>query len=354
MQKLPEIKLDHLFNLTDSTGIFQHARYHIPDRNHGYCLDDNVRALLVLALYKKYDSTDPEVENLIQIYLSFVDHAYNPKTEKYRNFMGYDRVWLEQTGSEDSRGRTVWAICTLISDDNFSYYHSYLEKLLDQSLKSELYSPHAIAFELLGLSRLAEKMPDSSLYNIIRKESEKLWDYFRKRDHPDWLWYDKTITYDSSRFPQAIISAGYVLANPSLIKEGLKILDWLIHHQFEKGVYHPIGNENWMTPEGKSEFDQQPLEAAAMMDACLKAWEITQNPIYYRYAEQAFQWFTGKNILEVPVYDPITGGCRDGLNPNGVNENKGAESTLAWLSSLLQMKLNQVHYFEKSHLKFFS
>lgn len=350
MQKLPEIKLDHLFNLTDSTGIFQHARYTIPDRNHGYCLDDNVRALLVLALYKKYSSTNSEIERLIQIYLSFIDHAYNPETKRYRNFMGYDRVWLEKAGSEDSRGRTVWAICTLISDDNFLSYHSYLKKLLNQSLKRELNAPHAIAFGLLGLSRLAEKKPDYllSIHEIIQNESEKLWEYFRKRDHHGWLWYDKIITYDSSRFPQAIISAGYVLANPSLIKEGLKILDWLIFHQFEKGVYHPIGNENWMTPEGKSEFDQQPLEAAAMVDACLKAWKITQDPVYFRCAGQAFDWFTGKNVLEVPVFDPVTGGCRDGLNPNGVNENQGAESTLAWLSSLLQMKLNQVYCLEKT------
>lgn len=346
MEEFPEINLNQLFNLTDSTGVFQHARLHIPNRNHGYCLDDTVRALLVLALYKECYPTNEEIEKLIQIYLSFTDHAYNSRTKRYRNFMSYSQIWIEEEGSDDSQGRTMWAICTLISNKKFQYHHPYLEKLLQQSLSINYHFPHAIVYALLGLTNLTQQT-QSPLLNVkkaIQKETEKLRVCFQKNVCKDWPWYEPVLTYDSPRFPQALLSAGQVLQNPSLIKEGLVILDWLIFHQFKNNQFNPVGNENWMTLHGKSDFDQQPLEAAAMVDACLTAGKITGHQRYFQFAKHAFDWFTGNNLINESVYDPVTGGCRDGLHANGVNQNQGAESTLAWLSSLLNMKLNQDYF----------
>ncbi len=343
MNKLPELKLDHLFNLTDSTGIIQHARYHIPDRKHGYCLDDNARALLVIALYKKNYVTNSRIEKLAETYLSFIDHAYNPISRKYRNFMNYAHEWLEEEGSDDSQGRTLWAVGTLAADPHFEYLHFYLEKLLDQCMHREFRSPNSIAFALLGLTELAKENKNEGfpITEIIQNQTEKLWNLIQNNRKPGWLWCSGVVTYDGCRIPQSLISAGYVLANPALIKEGLKILDWLIIHQFKNEIFVPIGNDGWMTEHQKADFDQQPLETAAMIDACIIAGTITQNPKYFASAVIAFNWFTGSNLIGESLYDPLTGGCRDGIGSHGTNKNQGAESTLSWLSSLLTMQLFQ-------------
>jgi hypothetical protein len=347
MHNLPELKLDHLFNLTDSTGIFQHARYHIPDRNHGYSIDDNARALMVMAQLKKFGVAFSQLEKWVDIYLSFVDHAYNPVTKRYRNFMSYSREWLEEEGSEDSQGRTMWAVGVLYADDEFQYYHQYLEKLWAQSWEMEFYSPLSISFGLLGLTQISKaKKNRTNIMARIEIEAEKLANFFQDTENY-WPWFHEKITYDCCRIPQAMMEAGFVLSSPLLIKQGLKILDWLISHQFDKGIFMPIGNENWMTISRKSIYDQQPLEASAMIDACLKAGTLTQKSHYYTYAHQAFLWFLGKNIKTEFLYDPFTGGCRDGIGKEGVNKNQGAESTLAWLSALLTVNNHQKLLFQE-------
>lgn len=349
MHNLPDLKLDHLFNLTDSTGILQHARYHIPDRNHGYCTDDNARALIVLSQLKNYGVAISKLEKSMDIYLSFLDHAYNPETKSYRNFMSYSREWMEDKGSDDAQGRTIWALGVLYADEDFQFYHPYLEKLWFQSLDIDYYSPRSIAFCLLGLTQVAKSKNyvGFDLRSRIQKEAEKLTDFFQNTE-ANWPWFAEEVTYDNCRLPQAMMEAGFVLSRPSLIKHGLKILDWLIYHQFEKGIFMPIGNENWMTPFRKANFDQQPLEACAMIDACLKAGILTQNTHYFNFANQAFLWYLGKNVKNEFLYDPFTGGCRDGIGREGVNKNQGAESTLAWLSALLTVKMNQKLLFPKS------
>lgn len=354
MNKLPELKLDHLKQLTDGTGMFQHARFHIPDRNHGYCLDDNVRALLLMTKLRQYGMRHSEIEDLVVVYLSFIDYAYNPETKKYRNFMSYSREWLEDAGSDDSMGRTFWAVATLYADENFQFYKGYFDKLLDQCWKIENHSPLAVSFTLLGLINL-EKSGISTKYPVrerIECEVEKLESFFEENSRANWPWFTEHVTYDSARIPLALLSAGYRLEKSVWFEKGLKILDWLITHQFEGGVFKPIGNQYWMTQGGKSDYDQQPLEAAAMMDACLEAGITTGDSKYFHYAKKAFAWFLGENSQHVFLYDPFTGGCRDGIGIQGVNQNQGAESTLAWLSSLLTMKIHEKYLFPQLEKNF--
>lgn len=239
MNNLPDLNLNHFINLTDSTGIMQHARYHLPDRNHGYCLDDNVRALLVISQMKDKKTLDSKLENLLETYLSFVDHAYNPETKKYRNFMSYSRQWLEDEGSDDSQGRTMWAVCSLYVDEKFQFYHLYLEKLLDQCIKIKSENPLSIAYRMLGLAKLASanKAINYSLEEIIESDTAKLLQFFKQNPITDWPWFSEAVTYDSARIPQAMIEVGYAMAWPSLIKYGLKLLDWLIYHQFSDGIF---------------------------------------------------------------------------------------------------------------------
>jgi len=339
----PEVNLNHFFNLTDDTGIIQHARYNVPNRNHGYCLDDNARAILVMVLLRKKMGDNQKFQHLLSLFLSFTEHAYNPRTRKFRNFMSYDRRWLEESGSEDSQGRVMWAIGTLFAATCNSNTRDYLENLLKYCLEiiSQLTHPRAIAYSLLGFCEFYKKEENekAKLNEQLQKMTDKLYRYFVDSDGKGWPWPDETVTYDNCRIPQAMLVAGFQLGDEKLTEKGISLLDWLIRHQFEKGYFSPIGNQNWLTVGHKSDFDQQPIEAAGMINACVCAWQITRDRKYYDYARTAFNWFLGENSAGVALYDFSTGGCRDGLNRNGLNKNQGAESTLAWLSSLLTMKL---------------
>lgn len=347
MKQLPPLNLNHLFRLTDETGILQHARFSIPDRNHGYCLDDNARALLVIDLLDKLYGEKFQMPQLSEVYLSFVDHAYNPATHKFRNFMDYSRQWLETSGSEDSQGRAIWAIGTLFANRNFKSVHSFTEKLVEHAytISEELHHPRAISYSLLGLAEIFMHKPEHAERAKVKSQKllEKLWDRFRVEKPRGWLWFEERVTYGNSRVAQAFISAGFIFPESGAWERGIALLDWLIKKQFESGMFVPIGNEKWMTPGYKSRFDQQPLEACGMIDACLSAWKLTREEKYYRYALSAFDWFLGGNLAGKPVYDAFTGGCRDGIHETGINRNQGAESTLAWLHSRLAIELHHRH-----------
>lgn len=345
MKKFPGLNLNHLFNLTDETGMLQHARYQFPNRNHGYCIDDNARVLLVLNLFKKRYGENSKINQLLNTYLSYIDHAYNPSAKRFCNFMSYSRQWLEESGSEDSQGRTVWAIGTLACNKNFQEIQSYLEDLLKYCLEitEELTHPRAIAYSLLGLAEYYEQDLKNGMRTKkkIKDLSSKLRQFFSQETNSEWLWHEETVTYDNSRIPQALISSGCILTDHQLLNKGMELLDWLIMHQFEEGIFSPIGNKEWLTPGYKSDYDQQPIEAWGMIDACLCAGKITGDQKYYDYAGRAFNWFLGENSVGFPLYDSSTGGCCDGLNDKGTNKNQGAESTIAWLHSLLMMEISE-------------
>lgn len=336
---IPPIKLDHLHALTDYTGILQHARFNVPDRNHGYCTDDNARALILTVMLQNEVQDVDEVNRLSSIYLSFLDYAYNPANERFRNFMNYERQWLEKEGSQDSIGRSIWALGYTSAYTNVCNFHHHSNHLFKRSLHAatHLTHPRSIAYALLGLTHHAKVHNEPEVIQLLKDLSSKLYSFFDNTIENEWPWFEPKVSYGNSRVPHAMILAGTHLQDKEMQQRGIKILDWLIEKQFTDGIFSPIGNDGWLTPEGKARFDQQPLEAHGMIDACLQAEEITNDGRYGEYAIRAFHWFTGENDCSQPLYDFATGGCRDGLHPEGVNLNQGAESTLSWLMSLLDI-----------------
>lgn len=343
-QVFPELNLNHLFNLTDETGILQHARFHIPNRNHGYCLDDNARALLLTVLLKKKLGENERVNHLFNIYLSFIDYAYNPELFRFRNFMNYERKWLETSGSEDSQGRTAWALGTVLANTYNSNILGHVESLFHNSINiiPHLTHPRAVSYGLLGLTEYINKHPENeNIFQLLRKQAERLFKFFENSiDNQDWPWFDGLVTYGNNRIPEAMLCSGYLLNDEKLIDKGSRLLDWLIKHQFENEYFSPVGNNGWFSINQKNQFDKQPLEAHGMIDACLTAAKVTGDDKYNHYAKKAFDWFLGDNSHGTSLYDFSTGGCRDGLHVSGLNKNQGAESTISWLYSLLKIRLH--------------
>jgi len=336
---LPPIKMDHLRVLTDYTGILQHAKFNVPDRNHGYCTDDNARALLLSVMLQNEVQDVDEVNRLTSIYLSFIDYAYNPVTGKFRNFMNYERQWLDKEGSEDSIGRTAWALGYTSAYTNVCNFYHHSNYLFEKVLASAdtLTHPRALSYVALGLSHHAKVHEEPAMIGRLSQCTKKLFTLFDRTIDGEWLWFDDKVSYANSRIPHAMIHAGMLLKEEPLIQRGLKVLDWLIEKQFINGIFSPIGNNGWLTPQGKVTFDQQPLEANGMIDACLQAEEYVKDGTYADYALKAFYWFTGENDCGQPLYDFATGGCRDGLHSSGINLNQGAESTISWLMSLMSI-----------------
>lgn len=336
---LPSVNLYQLRVLTDYTGIFQHARYTVPDRSHGYCIDDNARALMLCVMLQNEGQNLPELYRLTSIYLSFIDYSYNALNGKFRNFLSYERSWLEEEGSEDSIGRTMWALGYTTAYTEVGNFYHHADHLFRKGLEhlEGISHPRALAYLILGLACHAKMYQEASVVRILEQKAEQLSGFFDQNIDQEWLWFDKVVTYGNCRIPHALIAAGLSLKRNDLADRGVKILDWLIQSQFEEDIFVPIGNKGWMTPEKKAMFDQQPIEAHGMIGACLMAEEYRKNGQYADYARKAFAWFSGHNICSSLLYDCDTGGCRDGLHIEGVNLNQGAESTLSWLMSLLSI-----------------
>jgi glycosyltransferase involved in cell wall biosynthesis len=343
---LPPVKLDHLRALTDSAGILQHARYTIPDRRHGYTTDDNARALLAVVLARYVTPEDPTLVDLAARYLSFLDYAYNDATERFRNFMTYDRRWLEQQGSEDSHGRALWALGTAVALDENEGHRMLAADLFRRALRARhaFRSPRAHAFAVLGLRAYLEWFEDDEpTREILRQQANRIYARFKANAAEDWVWLEDTLTYANAKLPHALIVAGRALGEEAIVETGFDALEWIVSVQKdENGCFSPVGNRGWCRRGGqKPRFDQQPVEAHATLEACLAAFDATRDRRWLGRAERAFEWFLGRNDMLWPLYDASTGGCRDGLMPQGMNENQGAESTLAWLLSLLRMHLRR-------------
>ena len=336
------LKLTQLSLLTDDTGMLQHARYNIPDRRHGYCIDDNARALMLSVMLQNDVEDTDELNRLSGTYLSFMDYAYNPQNGRFRNFMTYTRQWIEEEGSEDSQGRTIWSLgytAAHASNGNFFQHANYLfDKAVN--IVPHLNYPRSIAYAILGLIHYLKVIDNDERFSVLEKKASQLSAFFDNAiQNKSWPWYEKIVTYANARIPQALIASGKFLGNETLFKRGVQLLDWLIEKQFVNDVFSPIGNQGWLTPEGKAQFDQQPIEAHGMIDACLEAEEYFLNEKYGDIALKTFAWYLGTNDVKQPLYDFSTGGCRDGLYARGVNQNQGAESTLSWLMSLLNISL---------------
>jgi len=335
----PEIKLDYLRLLTDDTGIIQHATFATPDRSHGYCTDDNARALIVTIInYKLFQEKD--VLCLLQIYLSFLNHALDKDSGCIRNMMSYDRHWLEKAGPEDSYGRTLWSLGTAILYPPTDSILAVCRRLFDRILPaSESFtSPRAWAYSILGcLAYLQRFKSHAQVQRFCTLLAQRLSKLFMDNGSTDWQWAENIITYDNGRLVQALLAAGRMFKKRDMCKQGLNSLEWLLRIQtnMEEGHLSLIGNSGWFKFGGtKAQFDQQPIEVPALIDACYEAYLLTGQSTWIERTNWCFDWFLGRNDVHEVLYDFITDGCRDGLQPTGVNQNQGAESTLAWLMAL--------------------
>jgi glycosyltransferase involved in cell wall biosynthesis len=339
---IPEIQLGHFLSLCDSTGMLQHAVHSVPDRSHGYCTDDNARALLFSSLLANFD--DVQLPNSVTArFAAFVQHAWNPRTRRFRNFMSYDRRWLEEQGSEDSHGRTLWALAECARKDIDPSRRRWAEALFKTALPivEEFSSPRAWAFTLLGLDAYCTVAGGDVLANRLRRFlADRLMSLLSVTQTKDWIWFEDLLAYDNARLPQALIQTGLTTGTPPYVQAGLRSLRWLNSLQTTaSGYFRPVGTKSFGRLRQKPEaFDQQPVEAAATISACLAAWRADDGAEWPIEALRAFEWFLGENDLQTALADPETGSCSDGLHPDRSNGNKGAESVLSYLLSLVAIR----------------
>ena len=341
--ELPEIKLDHLKAFTDDTGILQHANYTIPDRIHGYCTDDNARALLVAVMGQKHLPTNGFGLNFLSgHYLGFLLYAYNEKNGRFRNFMTYSREWMEEVGSEDSHGRAIWCLGKAVGFLDDPGHLAMSATLFEKALKvvEDFYSPRAIAFCLVGVDAYLNKFSGNSNVRRIQEIlADRLFKQFENNVTEDWPWLENALNYANGKLPHALLLSGRRMQRDDMMDMGLNALKWLLDIQTEDNHFVPIGSTGWYEKGGtKARFDQQPIEAKAMIEACVEAFSVSRDHIWFDHAVMCFNWFLGQNDLNMPLYDPKTGGCRDGLMADGINQNQGAESSLAWLLSLMTLQ----------------
>lgn len=343
-RELPPLRLDHLHRLTDDTGILQHAVYTTPNYREGYTTDDNARALIVSALLTQLGHKEgPE---LARRYLAFLWNAFDPDSRTFRNFMGYQRDWLEARGSEDSHGRALWALGTVLGRVDLTDLQNLAGRMFQQALPGirQTTSPRAWAFALLGIHEYWQRFAgDRRAEQVQGYLGGRLVSLYGSHSSGAWRWFEDQLAYCNAALPHALLVTGELLGRPDMQDAALQSLVWLADLQradSESEHFVPIGTNGFFARGGKrARFDQQPVEAQAMVSACLEAYRITADERWRKEARRAFEWFLGRNDLNVPLYDPITGGCRDGLHPDRPNENEGAESTLAFLQSWAEIRL---------------
>lgn len=339
---LPEIKLNHLLALTDDTGIYQHASYTVPNREFGYTTDDNARAAIV-ALNQWNTFGDKSALKLLRKYLSFLGAAMNPDKNEVRNFLSFDREWKDEGRNEDPHGRLLWAAGKLVRESSNDALAGYGNQLFRQAVESvgEFTSPRAWAFSILGIRDYLGKFGGDRNRRLVGEElADRLLRNYKEQSTEDWIWLEDSVTYENPRLPQALIVWGEFTSNDEMQDWGLRSLRWLneVQRDPEEGHLSLIGNDGWLVRgEKKADFDQQPVEAAALIEANWDAYRTTEDLYYLNTIYTVFNWFLGRNDLGIPLYDFRTGGCKDGLHPSRVNENEGAESLVSWLISLQRM-----------------
>lgn len=340
--ELPQWRFDHLKRMTDKTGLIQHASHSVPNMAEGYCTDDNARALILTVQLEELGCLSTDLERLANRYATFIHSAFNPQTERFRNFLGQDCRWLEAVGSEDSQGRTVWALGTCVAKTKRSKLRAWAEiKLPKAALPLQAASsPRAWAFGLLGLNSYLQRVGDDHRAVSIRDQlTASLIDLYRRSATASWPWFEGILSYDLGRMPHALIATGIHSKNSEALEVGLHSLRWLTQVQkAPRQYFRPVGC-NGFYPKGaeKARFDQQPIEANSMVSACMEAYRATRDIFWLKEAQSAFDWFLGRNDLGLELYDATSGGCFDGLQEDRVNRNQGAESTLAFLLSLAEM-----------------
>lgn len=341
---LPEVNLGHLRAMTDDTGLLQHATFDVPRYLEGYCLDDNARGLLLMTLMEEASTARPRLTRQAAArYLAFVAYAFNYETGRFRNFMSYARHWLEDVGSEDSHGRAVWALGAVVGRSEEPSRQGLARELFQAALPplTSFSSPRAWAYSLLGINEYLRAFRGDSGAQALRQALvDKLCDLHSVHATHDWPWFEDSLTYSNARLSQALITSGEAMGSEKVWGLGLRTLGWLAEAQISsEGHFAPVGSNGFHQRGATSaKFDQQPVEAAAMVSACLDALRVSGDARWAQHARRAFDWFLGHNHLRLPLYDASTGGCRDGLHADRCNENQGAESTLSFLIALLELR----------------
>lgn len=320
-----------VFAMSDATGMFQHAIGTIPDRRHGYCIDDNARALMWINVAEGIERGE-RIARAGQ-YASFIQHAWNPDKGAFRNFMAFDRSWCEEVGSDDSNGRTLWALGHTIELSGDPDLRFWARMWYDTALPHlrDLASPRTIAFVMLGAAaRLRREPAHEGSRRVLRDGAETLLALIDRVSSADWCWFETRLGYDNARLPQALIEAGELLEEPRWQAVGLAAARWLADLQTtSEGLFRPVGSDTLGRDGEVLPFDQQPLEAHASIDCARAAWRASGDAFWMAHADAAWRWFFGANDRGAVLGDLATGRCRDGVNPRGRNENCGAESILA-------------------------
>lgn len=353
-EELPEITLDHLIRMTDSTGLYHHAIGSIPNYNEGYCTDDNARALILTILLEEAYSDTAKIQELSSRYSAFVNYAFDQESRHFKNFMTYDRKWIIDIGSDDCQGRSIWSLGTSAGRSKNSNFNMWGAQLFNQviPLAEGLTSPRAWAFSLLGINEYFKRMSGDTIANQVRDTlTYRLINLYDSVATDEWFWLEEILSYDNAVIPRALIVSGQWTGNEKAFDIGLKSLNWLLKTQTSEGGYfRPIGSNGFYTKDGnRAKFDQQPIEAYSMLSACLEASRATDDKFWLESARMIFEWFLGRNDLGIPLYNTQTGGCHDAIHVDRINQNQGGESTLAFLLSLVEMHImeNSFRSFEQ-------
>ena len=344
--QLPELKLDHLFRLSDSAGIFQHASFTVPNFAEGYCTDDNARALVLAMMLQRQGLGSPRLNERAATYAAFLNHAFDRQRGRFHNFMSFERHWLDKLGSEDCQGQSLWALELCVAQAGQSSFQRLAAELFELALPvaAQFTSPRAWAFTLIGIDEYLRRLSGDRRANQIRESlTAKLMQRYADAATDEWQWFEDVVSYANGKLPHAMILSGRCMNNEAMVEIGLKTLRWLVKIQTsEVGSFRPIGS-NGFYPRGKERalFDQQPIEAQSTVSACIEAYHATSDMFWAAEARRAFEWFLGRNDLGLALYDAGTGGCRDGLHMDRLSQNQGAESTLAFLLALAEMQVLQ-------------
>jgi hypothetical protein len=329
---LPAPRFDHLKRMTDDRGIWEHARYASPRVEHGYCTDDNARALIVVC---REPDPPPELVDLASVYLAFLKEA-ELDNGGFHNRRDKDGSWTDGIGPDDSQGRALWGLGTAANHGPTTAIRWEGLELFDRHALFESASPRANAFAMLGAAQVNEAAPG---HPLARHVLQRGCEWIRPGDGPEWPWPEDKLAYDNARLPEALLSAGVHLPDDGLIQGGLDLLEWLVEVETREGHFSFTPVRGWARGEPRPGFDQQPVEAVAMSDACALAWSVTGDAKWRDRIVIAAKWFLGANDTGVALYDVATGGGRDGLTREGANQNQGAESTLAALGTLQRARL---------------
>jgi hypothetical protein len=340
MIRLPPIKLDYFSSITDETGIIQHAKFATPNRREGYATDDNARALIVCTKHNELYG-NLETAKLADVYLCFLYHM-QMKDGRLHNFLGYDRRFLDGVGSEDSIGRVLWA-CGHLINSNFDKEKKLLSKeIFDKALPHafNFTSPRAKAFAILGLSQYYRAFPkNQTLSKSIVELVEQLLMLYKKNSSVKWRWFEGYLTYCNGRLPQALFEAYECVKDEDYLQVGKDSFNFILKVQINKGIFMPIGNNGWYRKDGlRATYDQQSVEASCMAETALAAFKATHDSNFRTAAGTIFGWYFGKNTMGLWVYESDTGSCYDGITPEGLNLNQGAEATITYLLARLEFE----------------